>query len=230
MKTKQHKIFILSDLVWVIGYQLTAYIGCTTVQTVAEWLQGSLPEVLKGRMQAALDVALPIAEVESELIAQGFLIEKLDGIEPYRFPATMLRDADDVEGARAALMKRVKREFLDNEASDLEYVDRRLKNWMEQAQMPPNTKYKVHLSDDRLSLELLHVGSSAEQVHRWDKGLDWPLWEELTVAVPEMASARTMPDIQYGCSFRYLRRVGAKPGLPFLNSPAKRKWLREIKS
>ncbi len=230
MRTRNKEHFALPDVVWVIGYQLTAYIGRTTVHTVAEWLQSGLPEELEGRMRAALDVALPIAEIESELIAQGFLIEKLDGIEPYRFPATILRDADDVHGTRAVLMDRAKREFLDNEDSDLECVDHRLRNWIAQAQMPPNTKYKVSLSGDRLSLKLLHAGFSEEQQRRWDKGLDWPLWTELIAEAPEMASARTRPDIQNGCPFRYLRLAGTKPGLPFLDSPAKRKWLCEIKA
>jgi hypothetical protein len=230
MKPRKQKRFALPDLVWVIGCQLTAYIGRTTVEGIAEWLQSELPEELVGRMKTALDVALPIAEVESELIAQGFLIEKLDDLEPYKFPVTMLRDADDVQAARAVLIERAKKEFLDCETSDLEDVECRLKAWIAQAKMPPRTKYKVLLWDDRLSLELLHVGFSVEQQVSWDKGQDWPLWAELIAELPEMAVSRTCPDIQSGCPFRYLRRAGAKHGLPFLNSPAKRKWLRQTEA
>lgn len=62
-RTKKQEKFALSDLVWVIGYQLTAYIGPTAAETVAEWLQNGIPEELESRMKAALDVALPIAEV-----------------------------------------------------------------------------------------------------------------------------------------------------------------------
>lgn len=230
MRRERKRGFALSELVWVIGYQLTAYIGRTTVQTVAEWLKSGLPEETEGRMKAALDVALPIAEVESELVAQGFLIEKLDGLEPYKFPITMLRDADDVQAVRVALIERAKKEFLDNEVSDLEDVERRLKNWIARANMPSETKYKVLLRDDRLSLELLHVGFSEEQHRMWDKGEGWPLWAKLTAEVQEMAISRASPDIQSGCPFRYLRRDGTKPGLPFLDRPAKKKWLRQIKA
>ncbi len=53
----------------MIGYQLTAYIGRVTVKTVAEWVHSGLPEELEERMKAALDAALPIAEVESEFVA-----------------------------------------------------------------------------------------------------------------------------------------------------------------
>src|ERR1700723_3053580 len=85
--------FALADLVWVIGYQMTAYIGRTNVQAAVEWLRSGLAEELEERRRAAYDVAPPIAEVESELVAQGFLTEKQDGIELYEFPVTMLRDA-----------------------------------------------------------------------------------------------------------------------------------------
>ncbi len=188
-RTKKQEKFALSDLVWVIGYQLTAYIGRTAVDTVAEWLQNGLPEELESRMKAALDVALPIAEVESELTAQDFLIRRRVGLEPYKFPATMLRDAD-VQTARVVLMEEVKREFLANKSEDLESVGCRLNNWISQAKMPPHTKYKVLLNNDWLSLKLLHVGISEGQQIKWDKGEDWPLWTELIAAVPEMATSR----------------------------------------
>jgi hypothetical protein len=42
--TSNAKKFNLSDLVWIIGYQLTAYIGgATTTQRVVDWLQNGLP-------------------------------------------------------------------------------------------------------------------------------------------------------------------------------------------
>ena len=230
MKPQKQKRFALPDLVWIIGYQLTAHIGRTTVEGVAEWLQHGLPEEQEERMKAALNIVLPIAEVESELIAQSFLIEKLDGIEPYRFHATMLRETEDIPAARAVLMERAKKEFLDCEASDLEGIEHRLKNWVAQVNMPPQTKYKVLLSGNKLSLKLVHAGFSEERQRRWDKGEDWPLWAELIAAAPEMATSRTCPDLQSGCPFRYLRRAGAKPGLQFLNHPAEEEWLRQIKS
>lgn len=216
-RTKKQEKFALPDLVWVIGYQLTAYIGRTAAETVAEWLQNGIPEELESRMKAALDVALPIAEVESELTAQDFLIRKRVGLEPYKFPATMLRDAD-VQTARVVLMEEVKREFLANKSEDLESVECRLNNWISQAKMPPHTKYKVLLNNDWLSLKLLHVGISEGQQIKWDKGEDWPLWTELIVAVPEMATSRVSLNMETGCPSRYLRRTGSKPGLPFLNS------------
>jgi hypothetical protein len=72
MRKEEQECFALSGLVWVIGYQLTAYIDRTTVPIVAESLTSGLLEELEKRMKSALDVALPIAEVESDLIARGF--------------------------------------------------------------------------------------------------------------------------------------------------------------
>ena len=129
MRTKKQGKFALSDLVWVIGYQLTVYIGRTTVETVAEWLRSGLPQELEGRMKATLDVVLPIAEVESKLTAQDFLNRKRDGLEPYKFPATMLRDAY-VQTARAVLMAEIEKEFLANRSGNLESVERRLNGWI----------------------------------------------------------------------------------------------------
>ena len=202
--------FDFKELVWTIGYQLTAYIGRTNIRTVKDWLKNGLPKHLETRMQAALDVAKPIAEVESELVAQGFLVQRMKDLAPYKFPVTMLRDAADVPAARAILMERAKAEFLDNVASDLEDVERRLKEWISRAKMTPNTVYKVRLSNakDSLWLQLLHVGFPLEQQRKWDRGEDWPLWAELIAAVPEIAKAQTSPNLQTGCPFRYLRRSG----------------------
>jgi hypothetical protein len=230
MKMERQEQFSLPDLVWVIGYQLTAYIGSTKVGTVTEWLRSGTPAALEERMKATLDVAVPVAEVTSELMTQGFLIEAQNDLEPYRFPAAMLRECVDVQTVRTVLMNRARTKFLNCEATDLEGIECRLKDWVVRVAMPPQTKYKVHLWDNRLSLELLHAGFSIEQQLRWDKGEDWPLWKELITEIPEIAAARACPDIRLGCPFRYLRRTGIKPGLRYLNSPKKKEWLREIKA
>jgi hypothetical protein len=115
-----------------------------------EWLRSGLPEELKERMRAAYDVALPIAEVESQLVAQGFLTEKQHGLELYRFPATMLRDAD-AQTAHAVLMERAEREFLDNEAIDLEDVKQRLEELVAEAKMPPRALYSRLRTDSGLN-------------------------------------------------------------------------------
>jgi hypothetical protein len=78
--TPKFEAFNLSDLVMIIGYKLTAYIGgATSTQTVVDWLKNGLSANLEPRMRTTFDVAAPIAEVESELIAQGFLIEQKEG-------------------------------------------------------------------------------------------------------------------------------------------------------
>ena len=198
--------FDLNQLVSIIGYQLAAYIGHTNIQTVQKWLRFGPPEALEARMRAAMEVAGPIAEVESDLVAQGFLRTERDGIEPYKFPATMLRDADPLT-ARSTLAQRVKKEFLDNVTIDLEALEQRLKKWIAQVNMPPRTAYAVGLWHDRLSISLVHGGYSTEQHSKWDKGEDWPRWSELIAEIPEMASARTVPNLQTGFPIRYLRRA-----------------------
>ena len=185
---------------------MTAYIGRTNVVTVQKWLQAGLPEALEDRMSAALELARPIAEVESELVAQGFLSSAREGIEPYQFPATMLRDADPAT-ARAILAQRVRKEFLDNVASDLEAIEQRLQKWIAQANMPPRTAYSVGLWQDTLSLSLVSNGYSTEQQCKWDKGEEWPCWSELIAEIPESANARTVPDLQTGFPFRHAPRI-----------------------
>ena len=197
--------FDIKKLVWTIGFQLTAYISHTDIRTVHDWLENGLPGDLEARMRATFEVAQPIAEVESELVAQGFLIGKQDNLEPYRFPATMLRDAD-VAIARDVLTKLARKEFLDNVACDLEALAQRLHKWIAQNKMPANTAYSVLLWSDRLSLSLLHAGFSIEQQCRWDRGEDWPSWDSLATKVPEISVARICPDLQTGFPFRYLRR------------------------
>jgi len=82
-------------------------------------------------MKAAYDVAKPIERVESELVAQGLLNGDLDAFLNPDFSITAsittLRDATDVLAVRTELMARVKKEFLQNVASGLEGVERRLK-------------------------------------------------------------------------------------------------------
>lgn len=46
-----------------------------------------------------------------------------------------------------------------------------------------------------------------DQHSKWNKGEDWPRWNELIAEIPEMANARTVPDLQTGFPFRYLRRA-----------------------
>lgn len=203
--------FALKELVSIIGYQLAAYIGRTNVWAVKDWLQHGMPEHLRERMQAALDVAGPIATVESELVAQFFLVQKMTGIEPFKYAATMLRDAPDLAAARSLLMEAVRREYLCNVADHLEEIESRLQDWISRAQMPPNTAYRVGLWRwDRLWLELLHAGTSADQQRKWDCGKEWPLWDELIAAVPEMEMARISQNLETGYPFRYLRRAHKK--------------------
>jgi hypothetical protein len=121
---------------------MTAYIGSTTAQTVVEWPRSGLPEELEERLRAAYAVALPIAKVESELVAQGFLTEEQDVLELYKFNVTILRDVD-APAARAVFMERAKKEFFSNEAIDIEAVKQRLEKWVAQAKMPLHTKYTL---------------------------------------------------------------------------------------
>lgn len=196
----------LEELVRTIGYQLTAFIGSTDIRTIARWLHEGAPEALQPRFQAALDVAKPIERTESDVVAQGFLAEEMCGFEPYHCAAEMLRLAD-VPTARAVLTERVREEFLENVADDLEGVERRLKTWVAQAIMPPRTAYSESLSPDRsrLYLQLIHAGFPEDQLRRWDRGEDWPSWNELIREIPEMATARAVPDLQTGFPFKYLR-------------------------
>jgi hypothetical protein len=116
----------------------------------------------------------------------------------------MLRDAD-VAIARDVLIQRAEKEFLNNVAGNLGAVAHRLGKWISLTRMPPNTAYSIHLSQDRLSLSLLHAGFSLERQQQWNRGRNWPFWTELIAEVPEMASARICMNIESGCPFRYLR-------------------------
>ena len=198
----------LRDLVQTIGYQLTAFIGSTDIRTVVRWLHDGVPNAVHSRMQAALDIAKPIERVESDLVAQGFLIEEMSGIAPYRCAAEMLRAAD-VRIARAVLTERVRKEFLENVAADLEGVELRLRQWISKANLPPRIGYSVHLSTDRnrLWLQLIHAGFPLDRQRQWDRGEDWPDWDDIIREIPEIATARTGPDLTTGFPFKYLRRA-----------------------
>lgn len=202
--TSNVRVFNLVNLVMIIGYKLTTYIGSATrVQAVVDWLRDGLPPDLEPRMQATFDVVEPIAKVESEFIAQGFLIDQRDETGSYGSPARMLREAD-VEHARSVLIKLAATEFLSNEVSDPEDVHRRLQNWIDHAELPENVGYTCQLWQGRLSLALIHGSFPEEVLRKWDEGVDWPCWSHIIAAVPEMARARPQIDLT-GFPFRYLR-------------------------
>ncbi len=143
------KSFNLADLVLIIGYKLTAYIGgATSTQSVVDWLRNGLPPELESRMRAVFDVAKPIAEVESELVAQGFLIGKWEELGSYGTPAQMLREAD-VQTARTVLTRMAIAEFLSNEVPNLEEVTGRLQEWISRAELPEGVGYTCHVWHDR---------------------------------------------------------------------------------
>lgn len=199
------KSFNLADLVLIIGYKLTAYIGgATSTKSVVDWLQDGLPAELESRMRTAFDVVKPIAEVESELVAQGFLIGKCEELGSYGTPAQMLREAD-VQTARAVLTRMAEAEFCTNEVSNLEEVTARLQEWIGHAELPEGLSYMCRVWRDRLSLTLVHGGFTAEEQSNWDAGIDWPCWKQIIAAVPEMETARLNIDLTTGCPFQYLR-------------------------
>jgi len=203
--------FNLSNLVSIIGYQLTAYIGgATTTQTVVDWLQSGLPTDLEPRMRAAFDVAAPIARVESELKAQGFLYEQREDIGSYSRPVQMLREAD-VETARSALIRLAATEFISNEAADLDEIEIRLQDSIKHAELPENVDYRCQLWQGDLSLTLVHVGFPIEKHRLWNRGIDWPCWDQIIAAVPEMARALCEINLTTGFPFRYLRSQSVRP-------------------
>jgi hypothetical protein len=192
-------------LVQIIGYRLTAYIGgATSIQSVVDWLRNGLPADLEPHMRATFDIVKPIAEVESELIAQGFLIGQWKEAGSYRFTAHMLRDAD-VETARSVLMRVAATEFLSNEAPNLDNAASRLQAWIKHAELPENVGYTCHLWKDQLSLPLVHTGFSEEVQRKWDRGVDWPCWDQILAAAPEMSCARSEINLTTGFPFKYLR-------------------------
>ncbi len=146
----------------------------------------------------------PIAHLESELVAQGFLIGQWKETGAYRSPARMLREAD-VEAARSVLIKLAVAEFLSNEIIDPDDAARRLQNWIKHAELPKDVGYTCRLWHGRLSLTLVHCNFPAEVQSRWDEGLEWPCWNHIIEAVPEMARSRLQIDLTTGFPFRYLR-------------------------
>jgi hypothetical protein len=203
--------FTLTDLVQIIGYRLPAYIGgATSTQRVVDWLRNGLPADLEPRMLATFYIVKPIAEIESELIAQGFLIGQWKEAGSYRFPARMLREAD-VETARSVLMRVATTEFLSNEAPNLDDVASRLQAWIKHAELPENVGYACNLWKGGLSLPLVHTSFSEEVQRKWDSGVDWPCWDQILAAAPEMSSARSEIDFLAGSPFKYLRVQVSQP-------------------
>jgi hypothetical protein len=197
--------FNLANLVLIIGYKLTAYIGdAASTKSVVNWLRDGLPAELESRMKAAFDVAKPVAEVESELVAQGFLIRKWEQLGTYQTPAHMLREAD-VQSARSVLTRLAKAEFLSNEVPNLEEVTGRLQQWISCAEFPEGVGYTCHMWADRMGFTLVHGGFTEEVQRKWDAGIGWPCWSEIIAAVPEMERSRLNIDLTTGCPFRYLR-------------------------
>ena len=135
----------------------------------------------------------------------------------------MLRAAD-VRTARAVLSERVRKEFLENVAGDLEGIELRLRKWISQANLPPRTAYSVHLSPDRnrLWLQLIHTGFPLDQQRKWDRGEAWPCWDEVIQEIPEIATTRASPDLQTGFPFKYLRRVSDSSGVVQKTRPESR--------
>lgn len=192
--------FNLSDLVLVIGYQ----------QTAVDWLQHGLAAALEPRMRAAFDVAAPIAKVVSEFKAQGFLIAQREETGFYRSPARMFRDAD-VDTARSVLIRLAAAEFLSNEAPNLDDIEVHLQDWIEHAELPEGVGYKCTVWQNRLALTLVHVNFAVDVERNWDRGLEWPSWDQIIAAVPEMARARCEIDMTTGCPFRHLRPHFVRP-------------------
>jgi hypothetical protein len=116
----------------------------------------------------------------------------------------MLREAD-IEAARSVLMRVAATEFLSNEKPNLDDVAIRLQAWIKRAALPDNVGYTCHLWKGRLSLTLVHTGFSEEVQRRWDDGADWPCWDQIIAAVPEMADTRSEIDLTTGFPFKYLR-------------------------
>lgn len=197
--------FSLPGLVAIIGYRLTANIASISGQTLFEWLRNGLPIENESRMKAAFDVVKLVAEVESTLRAQDFLVRHREEMGAYGTAARMLREAD-VEVARHLLTSLVTTEFLSNEVSDLADVDLRLKEWIKHAELPERVAYISTIWQGwRLSLVLAHSGFPEEVQRKWDKGIDWPGWDQIIAAVLEMECARLDIDLTTGCPFRYLR-------------------------
>jgi hypothetical protein len=161
-------------------------------------------------MRTAFDVVTPIAEVESELKAQGFLYEEREDIGSYRRPVQMLRETD-VQTARSILMRVARAEFLTNESANLDEIEIRLQDWIKHAKFPKNVGYCCQLWQNRLSMGLVHVNFPIEKHRQWDRGIDWPCWNQIIAAVPDMARVRCEIDQTTGFPFKYLRSRFIQP-------------------
>jgi len=196
----------LPGLVSILGYRLTAYIGgASGIESVVDWLRNGFPADLEPRLRAAFDVVKPIFEVKSELVAQGFLIERREEAGLYHTPACMLREGD-AEAARQLLMRVVTKEFLSNEVADLEDVAARLQAWIKHAELPERLGYTCRVwRGQRLSLILVQSGFPEKVQRKWNKGIDWPCWDQVIATVPEMAHGRAEIDLMTGWPFRCMR-------------------------
>jgi hypothetical protein len=126
--------FELKKLVWTIGYRMTAYLGGTTIPAVAEWLKNGLPNDLDNTRKPLTMLPSPSSDWHLSLSPKAFSTVTLMRFRilmfPSRRPITMFRDAANLLAVRAKLMVRAKKEFLENVASGLEGVERRLKEWI----------------------------------------------------------------------------------------------------
>ena len=92
-------------------------------------------QILNHACGLQFDISNPIADAESGLIAQGFLIRIWEETGSYRTPAGMLREAD-VGVARQLLARLVAAEYLSNEVANIEDVAVRLQEWINDAEQP----------------------------------------------------------------------------------------------
>jgi hypothetical protein len=122
----------------------------------------------------------------------------------------MLREAD-VKTARSVLMCVAAAEFLSNEVPDLGDIEVRLRDWIKHAELPKRVGYKCQIWRNRLFLTLIHANFSDEILRKWDRGIDWPCWNQIVAVAPEMARARCEIDLTTGSPFRYLRSQSMRP-------------------
>jgi hypothetical protein len=87
----------------------------------------------------------------------------------------------------------------------------RLQAWIKHAELPENVGYSCIHWKDRLSLTLVYTGLPEEVQRKWDGGIDWPCWEQILAAVPEMSCARCEIDLTAGFPFKYLRSQVLQP-------------------
>ena len=122
------------------------------------------------------------------------------------FPLRLLRDRD-IEAMRSELTAAA-RAYVSNTASDLSEVESRLRSVIKDGlQCPHGVAYVCDRGRDKLWLRLVYINQVIPVATQrdWDRGFDWPRWDAITTAVPEMQRARTEVDIGEGCPCRFLR-------------------------